>query len=161
QAGFNTYLGLWRGPTDARLEVLRKAGMHVICEQTPASLRYIDNQTIIGWMHGDEPDNAQWLGANSSYGPPITPERIVESFHHLKEADPSRPVILNLGQGVAWDQWYGRGSRSNHPEDYPKYLEGSDIASFDIYPAVHDNKQIAGRLDYVARGVERLVRWSE
>ena len=26
--------------------------------------------------------------------------------------------MLNLGQGVAWDGWYGRGVRTNHPEDY-------------------------------------------
>ena len=24
--------------------------------------------------------------------------------------------MLNLGQGVAWDGWYGRGTRTNHPE---------------------------------------------
>jgi hypothetical protein len=69
--------------------------------------------------------------------------------------------MLNLGQGVAWDGWYGRGTRSRHPEDYLKYLEGCDIASFDIYPAVHDSPEIAGKLWYVAEGVERLVRWSD
>jgi hypothetical protein len=69
--------------------------------------------------------------------------------------------MLNLGQGVAWDEWYGRGSRSNHPEDYPKYVQGCDIVSFDIYPVVHDKPQIAGHLNYVAKGVERLVHWTE
>jgi hypothetical protein len=69
--------------------------------------------------------------------------------------------VLNLGQGVAWDEWYGRGSRTRHPEDYVQYIEGCDIVSFDIYPAVHDNKQVAGRLEYVARGVERLRQWTK
>jgi hypothetical protein len=68
--------------------------------------------------------------------------------------------MLNLGQGVAWDGWYGRGVRNNHPEDYPHYIEGSDIVSFDIYPAVHERAEVAGKLWYVAQGVERLVRWS-
>jgi hypothetical protein len=68
--------------------------------------------------------------------------------------------MLNLGQGVAWDGWYGRGARSNHPEDYPKYLAGCDIVSFDIYPAVHDHKDVAGKLWLVSYGVERLVEWS-
>jgi len=27
-------------------------------------------------------------------------------------------VLLNLGQRVAYDQWIGRGARTNHPEDY-------------------------------------------
>src|SRR5262245_64222377 len=48
----------------------------------------------------------------------------------------------------------------SHPEDYPKYIEGGDVISFDIYPAVHDKPEIAGNLWYVARGVERLVQWS-
>jgi hypothetical protein len=158
-AGFNTYIGLWRGPTDAQLEALRQTGLNLICEQNAAALRHLEDAVIIGWMHGDEPDNAQSLADKSGWGPPIPPQKIVESFHRLQAADPSRPVMLNLGQGVAWDQWYGRGVRANHPEDYPKYLEGCDIASFDIYPVVHENKEIAGKLWYVPKGVERIVQW--
>jgi hypothetical protein len=78
----------------------------------------------------------------------------------VKEADPSRPVLLNLGQGVAWDNWIGRGVRRNKPEDYPHYLKGCDIASFDIYPAGHEHPDVAGNLWYVGRGVERLVKWT-
>jgi hypothetical protein len=159
-AGFNTFVGLWREPTEEQLATLKKAGIHLICEQNSAALRHLDDDSIIGWMHGDEPDNAQELPDKSGYGPPVAPEKIVESFHRMRSADPSRPIMLNLGQGVAWDQWYGRGSRSNHPEDYPKYVEGCDIVSFDIYPVVHDNKQVIGRLDYVGRGVERLIQWT-
>src|SRR5512135_2072267 len=61
QAGFNTYLGLWRGPTEDQLATLKKAGLHIICEQNETALRHLDDPTIIGWMHGDEPDNAQAL----------------------------------------------------------------------------------------------------
>jgi hypothetical protein len=125
------------------------------------ALNHLKDPTIIGWMHGDEPDNAQPLEKGAGYGPPIAPEKIVQHYNRLRAADPSRPVMLNLGQGVAWDGWYGRGSRSHHPEDYPKYLEGSDIVSFDIYPAVHDNPEVAGKLWFVAQGVERLVQWSD
>lgn len=78
----------------------------------------------------------------------------------MREADPSRPVMLNLGQGVAWDGWYGRGSRSRHPEDYPEYLKGCDIASFDIYPMNHESPEVAGNVSFVGRGVQRLVQWS-
>jgi hypothetical protein len=70
-------------------------------------------------------------------------------------------VLLNLGQGVAFDQYIGRGVRRNHPEDYPLYVRGADIVSFDIYPAVHDHPDVAGKLEFVPRGVERLIRWSE
>lgn len=45
-------------------------------------------------------------------------------------------------------------------EDYPEYVKGCDIASFDIYPAVHDKPEVAGKLEFVAQGVERLVQWT-
>ena len=69
-------------------------------------------------------------------------------------------MLLNLGQGVAWDNYIGRGVRRNHPEDYPEYIKGCDIASFDIYPAVHDHADVAGKLWFVADGVTRLRKWS-
>ena len=159
-AGINLYVGLWRGPTAAQLDELRKARMPVICDQNRFALEHKDDPIIAAWMHGDEPDNAQSLPSGQGYGPPILPERIVADYQRLRAADPSRPVLLNLGQGVAWDNYIGRGVRRNHPEDYPEYLKGCDIASFDIYPVVHDSPQIAGKLEYVARGVERLQDWA-
>jgi hypothetical protein len=111
-------------------------------------------------MHGDEPDNAQSLGRGKGYGPPIPPDKIVTGYKRIKDADASRPMMLNLGQGVAFDNYIGRGVRRNHPEDYPEYLKGCDIASFDIYPVNHDSKEVAGKLWFVAQGVERLVKWS-
>ena len=160
-AGFNTYVALWRGPTEAQLDELKKEGMHLICEQNQVALNHVQDSTIVGWMHGDEPDNAQPLRTEKGYGPPVAPEKIVEDYTRLRAADPSRPIMLNLGQGVAWDGWYGRGDRTRHPEDYPRYLAGCDIVSFDIYPAVHDSPEISGKLWYVAQGIERLIRWSE
>jgi len=56
------------------------------------------------------------------------PAKIVEDYHKLQKADPSRPVLLNLGQGVARDKSVGRGTRTNHPEDYPEYVKGCDKA---------------------------------
>ena len=134
--------------------------MPVICDQNSVALEQKDNPIIVGWMHGDEPDNAQPLGDGRGYGPPIKPAVIVRDYERIRAADPTRPVLLNLGQGVAWDNWIGRGARRNQPDDYPKYIKGCDIASFDIYPAVHSNPEVAGKLEFVARGVERLVKWS-
>ncbi len=159
-AGINLYVGLWRGPTSNQLSALQEAGMSVICSQSRAGLENRDHPGIVGWMHGDEPDNAQSLGQGKGYGPPILPEKIVRDYERMRAADPTRPVLLNLGQGVAWDNYIGRGVRRNHPEDYPEYVRGCDIASFDIYPAVHDKPEVAGKLEFVARGVERLVQWT-
>jgi hypothetical protein len=162
QAGINTYVGLWKGPTEEQLKALRDAGLKVICEQNQVGLKHRDDPTIVAWMHGDEPDNAQELGqGKKGYGPPIAPAKIIEEYRAMQKADPTRPVLLNLGQGVAWDGWYGRGTRTNHPEDYIEYVKGGDIVSFDIYPVVHDKPEVQGKLWYVARGVERLVQWSQ
>lgn len=159
-AGINVYVGLWKGPTEEQLAELKKHGMRVICGQNEVGLRHKDDPTIVGWMHGDEPDNAQALRGSKGYGPPILPEKIVQDYEALKKRDPSRPILLNLGQGVAWDGWIGRGVRTNHPEDYPEYVKGCDIASFDIYPACHDHREVAGKLWFVADGVSRLKKWS-
>ena len=159
-AGINTYVGLWKGPTESQLATLAAAGMKLICAQNATARKHLDEPVIIGWMHGDEPDNAQSLGESKGYGPPIPSSTIIADYLKIQAADPSRPVMLNLGQGVAWDGWYGRGVRTNHPEDYPEYIRGCDIVSFDIYPVAHSHPQILSNLWYVAQGVERLVKWS-
>jgi len=158
-AGINLFVGLWQGPTQEQLAELEAAGMPVICDHNEVGLAY-QGEAIVAWMHGDEPDNAQSLGEGQGWGPPIPPERIKADYERIRAADPSRPVVLNLGQGVAWDGWYGRGVRTNHPEDYAQYIEGCDIASFDIYPAVHDRAEVAGNLWYVPFGVDRLREWT-
>jgi hypothetical protein len=132
----------------------------VICHQNRLALEHVDDATIAGWMQQDEPDNAQSLGKGKGYGPPVTPAEVLQRYQRMRAADPSRPVLLNLGQGVAWDNWHGRGVRTNHPEDYPQYVKACDIASFDIYPVTHSHTQVSGNLWYVARGVERLVQWA-
>lgn len=159
-AGINLYVGLWRGPTGDQLAELQRAGVSVICSQSRAGLENKENPVIVGWMHGDEPDNAQARPEGKGYGPPILPDRIAADYERIRAADPTRPVVLNLGQGVAWDNYIGRGVRRNRPEDYPEYVKGCDIASFDIYPAVHDNPEVAGKLEFVAKGVERLRDWA-
>jgi len=160
EAGINTYVALWRGPTQEQVDALNWVGMKLVCHQNEFGLKQKDDPTIIAWMHGDEPDNAQEK-KGGGYGPPILPEKIISDYKKIRAADPSRPVLLNLGQGVAWDGYVGRGVRTNHPEDYSEYLKGSDIVSFDIYPVVHDHPDILGKLYKVAEGVDRLRKWGE
>lgn len=153
ELGIDLYVGLWEGPTEAQLAELDRAGMKVICPQNPVGLAH-RGDTIVGWMHGDEPDNAQ--AAAVGYGPPIPPATLVEAYEKLHRADPTRPVLLNLGQGAAWDGWHGRGARTNHPEDYPEYCKGCDLVSFDIYPVTHQKPAVTGKLEFVGQGVRRL-----
>lgn len=158
--GINLYIGLWKGPTESQLAELRRHQMPVICFQNEYALAHLDEKLFVGWMHEDEPDNAQPIPGGKGYGPPIPPAKIIEAYEQMRRRDPSRPVLLNLGQGVAWDGWHGRGTRTNHPEDYPEYVRGGDIVSFDIYPVVHPKPAVAGKLWYVARGVQRLRQWA-
>lgn len=155
-AGINLYLGLRHGPTTAQLAALDKTGMRVICTQNAVGLENKSNPIIAGWLHHDEPDNAHHKGP----GPLISPEEIQHAYQAMRTADPSRPVLLNLGEGVAWDDYPGRGVRRHHPEDYPEYIKGCDIASFDIYPVVHASRAVAGHLEFVAQGVQRLAEWT-
>ena len=161
-AGINLYIGLWKGPTEKQLAELKKADMPVICAQNAVGLKHVNDKTIVGWMHGDEPDNAQRKPkGQKGWGPPIKPEAIIRDYQKIKKADPSRPVLLNLGQGVAHDNYIGRGVRRGHMEDYPQYVKGCDVISFDIYPVVHRRSYIAGKLEYVPKGVMRLRKWAE
>lgn len=152
-AGINLYIGLWQGPTEAQLAELKAAGMSVICEQNEVGLAHKADQTIVGWMHADEPDNAQAVKdpatGRDSWGGPVPPASIVANYQKLREADPTRPILLNLGQGVANDEWIGRGNGAL-PDDYLTYVRGGDIISFDVYP-VADFKDGENRLWYLPR----------
>jgi hypothetical protein len=164
RAGINLYVALWQGPTEPQLATLKAAGMSVICGQTRIGLAHRDDPTIIGWMHGDEPDNAQEIRDEKTgrrrYGPPVAPAKIVAGYERLRAADPTRPVMLNLGQGVANDEWKGRGPGASL-DDYPAYIRGADLISFDVYPVAGlDRPDRADLLWYVPKGVDRLVKWT-
>jgi hypothetical protein len=164
QAGINMYVALWKGPTAVQFATLRAAGMPVICDQNRFALAHKNDPTIAAWMHGDEPDNAQEVTdpktGRRGYGPPVKPSRIEADYHRIHDADPSRPVMLNLGQGVANDAWKGRGSGASL-DDYPGYIKGADVVSFDVYPVVGlERPDGADFLWYVAKGVDRLVKWT-
>ncbi len=157
--GINFYAGLWDGPTEQQLKQLQAAKMPVFAPQNDLALKKEFRDILAGWTLPDEPDNAQ-ASAGGGLGPPVSPDFLSQLYREMKARDPERPILLNLGQGVAWDQWHGRGTRTNHPEDYEEYVQAADILSFDIYPITHPDGGIRGRLDYVARGVDRLIGWT-
>jgi hypothetical protein len=159
--GINLFVGLWDGPTQDDLDKLTSAGMPVICDQNEFALAHIEKykNIIAGWMHMDEPDNAQSDG-NGGYGPCVSPDTIIRKYAALKLSDPLRPVYLNLGQGVANIDYIGRGSACHARTDlYPRYIQGCDIASFDIYPVNSEYAAIKGNLWYVAKGIDSLRMW--
>jgi hypothetical protein len=152
--GINYFVGLFDGPTESQLSTLASAGMPTVCDQSGFWQAHLNDSTIRGWLQPDEPDNAQ---ANSSGGfdPCIAPTTIQAGYSRMKSNDPTRPVWLGLGRGVADTQWVGRGTCTGHTEMYPEYQKGGDILSFDIYPV---NEGVP--LELVAAGVDNLRGWS-
>ncbi|HSB13707.1 MAG TPA: hypothetical protein VLE22_04560, partial [Bryobacteraceae bacterium] len=153
--GINLYVGLWRGPNDEQLAALAAAGMPVLAGQRKPAMASLNSRMIRGWTIGDEPDNAQ-SKPGGGYGPCIFPPAIVDQYRGIQSADATRPVYLNLGQGVANDAYVGRGVCRGHSEHYAEYIRGADIVSYDVYPV---NSKYP--LWWVGEGVERLRRWGE
>ena len=157
--GINLYIGLWQGPTGNQLSSLREAGMPVMCSQNSTGLGHLDDSIIVGWTQQDEPDNAQADGSGG-YDPCIDPEIIEEIYDQMREKDPTRPVYLNLGQGVSYINWVGRGTCTGDTLSYPEYIKGCDIVSFDIYPVTSRYDLVRDNLWYVPQGIDNLRRWS-
>lgn len=153
--GVNLFVGLWEGPTDDQLATLAAAGMPVACDQNTVGLEHIGDDGIVAWTHQDEPDNAQAL-PEGGYGPCIEREQIVQLYETMRAADGTRPVYLNLGQGVAYEDYIGRGVCSGHLEHYAEYAAGADIVSFDIYPVNSEYDPVRGNPWFVAQGIDRL-----
>ena len=161
--GINTFVGLWRPPTAADLAQLESQGMNLIVEQTPEALALRDSPVIRGWLHIDEPDNAQPNG-KGGYGDCISSEELIRRYDETRSRDPTRPVYLGFGQAVANPLWPGRGAKCGAippAEYYTKASRGADIVDFDIYPVVETRQTgVMGRLDLVGRGVRNLRKWT-
>src|SRR5271165_2428749 len=155
--GINTFVGLWEGPTEAQLAELSKTGLYVVAEQNEVGLNSPNRGIIKGWMQGDEPDNAQIAGLGR-FGPCIPAAEVARRSRALKDRDPTRPVLVTFGRGVADPSWHGRGTCTGDVKYYDVAVEGADIVSFDIYPVGSDTPRVKGKLEYVAQGVANLVK---
>ena len=60
--GINTFVGLWNGPTEAQRTELARNEMFVVATQNKVALTSVNHGVIKGWLHDDEPDNAQPIG---------------------------------------------------------------------------------------------------
>jgi hypothetical protein len=155
--GINVFLGLWQGPTADQLEAVRAAGVSTVCAQTELALH---DPGVIAWMHdNDSPDNAQER-PDGGYDPCLPAATVKATYARLTKKDPTRPVLLQFGRGVAGDSWVGRGDCTGRLDLYPGYLEGADISAFHVYPVNADDATTAGKLWLYADGVDRLRAWS-
>jgi hypothetical protein len=162
--GINMFIGMWGGLDQKKLNDLKEAEVKVICEQDSFGLSHLNESAIYGWMHGDEPDNAQMNRKTRKYDPCVDPAIIIKSYGEIKKNDPSRPVYINLGQGVSYLNYIGRGECRGDIDKYKistnGYLKGCDIASFDIYPVNNRDAETQNNLWYVPKGIDSLISWS-
>lgn len=161
--GINMYVGLWKQLDKKQFDLLSSAGIKLICDQNAFGLAHKTDPILFGWMNGDEPDNAQWNKETQTYDPCIDPEQIIDNYEKVKEKDPDHPYYLNLGQGVSYTNWVGRGECKGRIDMYCKknngYLKGCDIASFDIYPVNNNDPNVRDNLWMVAKGIDSLRVW--
>ena len=139
-----------------QLKQLADAGMPVLAGFKDGLLEMPNNNVVRGWTMMDEPDNAQ-SKPSGGYGSCVLPPAIAEQYQKWKSADPSRPVYLNLGQGVVNENYVGRGSVcARHDEHYAEYIAATDIVSYDVYP-------VNGKypLWWVGAGIDRLRKWAK
>ena len=155
--GINTFVGLYHGPTEAQLAALAQQNMFAITGQNEVGLKSLHGHVIKAWMQGDEPDNAQPLPLGG-YGTCIPANEVARRTREMKTRDPTRPVMINFGQGVANEFWRGRGACNGDQTYYNSAIQGADIISYDIYPVGSKTPQVKGRLEYVARGVTNLLK---
>ncbi|MEA4936036.1 MAG: T9SS type A sorting domain-containing protein [Paludibacter sp.] len=163
-AGFNMYV-VPDVLTETRYNYLKAAGMKMIYMQNSFGLSHMDDPDIYAWHIGtDEPDNAQWNEVTQTYDSCINPRIMINTYNQIKANDPSRPVYLNLGPGVADLNWSGRGKCRNNLDTYREstngYLKGGDIVSFDIYPVNGAYYTSKDKLWYVPKGVDSLKVWT-
>jgi hypothetical protein len=169
QLGVNIYVGNNAGTDSmamADLATIQKLGLYAILGQDSVGLADIADPTVAAtvvgwWMSPDEPDNAQ-PASGGGYGPPVSPATLVTQYGAYKAKDPTRPVFLGLGQGVAYDAWEGRGSGAPAESGY---VAASDIIAFDIYPYNNcggdtNEKATCGQFWLNAFGVDRLHTWA-
>jgi Beta-galactosidase len=158
--GINTFVGLWEGPTEEQLAALAQQHMFAVAEQNDVGLKSANRHIIKAWMQRDEPDNAQPILFGLLHGTCIPAAEVVRRTGEMKARDPTRPVLINFGQGVANEFWRGRGPCNGDQRYYDIAIQGADILSYDIYPVGSDTPRVKGKLEYVARGVTDLVKRS-
>ena len=163
EGAVNIYVGLWNELDKPQFSLLKEAGMKLICEQNAFGLEHKSDPILFGWMKGDEPDNAQWNEDTKTYDPCIDPQQVINQYHKAKGKDQDHPYYLNLGQGVTYTNWIGRGECSGRTDMYPVknngYLKGCDIVSFDIYPVNSKDTMVRDKLWMGAKGIDSLRTW--
>ena len=153
EIGVNLFIALWKGPTESQLAELAQHNMPVFATQNDVGLASRYGKMIRGWiLNEDEPDNSQPLASRGA-GSCMPAKEVAAETLAIKHKDPTRPVLVGFGRGVADPNWRGRGFCTSDMAYYDEAGVGADILAFDVYPVASGYGR---RLDYPARGIDRL-----
>jgi hypothetical protein len=135
--GVNVFVGLYNWPPDTgQLATLKSAGIPVIAGGYAGSTSEIatilsnpNAKSVEGYQMYDEPDMP-----NTSAGC-LSPSSLKTMANADMSADPTRPVHINFGKGVAIPGWFvgGANCSSNTDQQATLYLQSCDICSVDYY----------------------------
>ncbi|HHY83086.1 MAG TPA: DUF4082 domain-containing protein [Clostridiales bacterium] len=156
--GINTYIGLSSGGFNETVyNTLKQYGMKAIVNMNNYARQNMDKveEVVLAWLQEDEPDIARFTPDWWPL-PPISPEETFRRYVEFKRYNKTKPVYMNLSQGVAKPDWPGRGVDTNYTYMYPEYAKGADILSFDVYPV-----NSGYDLSLVAKGVDNLYGYSD
>jgi hypothetical protein len=171
--GINTFVGLWDWPPDAgQLAALRAAGLTVIAggwegdtgSAGQARAHPLGAGTLTGYLLFDEPDLNQANGTPEGGGC-IVPATVQAAAARIRAFDPSRPVFVGYGKGVAlYDSFGGRGPgcfQRDNGADAVEYMKACDICAVDYY-AVGDPYEVAPRRGLFRYGVtvDNMLRFT-
>jgi len=135
------------------LDALHKEGMYGIIGYSAesAEARLHEHPATLGWHVADEPDQ-------SNQGvPAVSYDELAVILAKVRALSPAKPLFMNLSCGVADERWIGRGLKD---ADYPKYCSLADVVSYDIYPCNSLGADGPDRLHMVAKGMDRLTKWT-
>jgi len=137
----------------AWLDALQKEGMYGIIGYSAesAKARLHEHPATLGWHVADEPDQ-------SNQGvPAVSYDDLAVILAKVRALAPAKPLFMNLSCGVADERWIGRGLKD---ADYPKYCSLADVVSYDIYPCNSLGGDGPERFHMVAKGMDRLAKWT-
>jgi hypothetical protein len=151
--GVNIFVGGESGNAAAWCDELAKSGCVGFVgwrNRSPEQLAQIAaSPGFLGWMHGDEPDNAGEV--NGEFRSTATPPaELIARYQAMKASKAPAPMYLNLGQGLANANW-----QSTPDEMYKDFMKCADVVCYDVYPT-STMPDGANRLILTARGVSRL-----
>jgi hypothetical protein len=159
--GVNMIYSVASDLTESNLDILEKAGVPGIWVQNDIGISSGKKSAIGGWRGSHEPDNAQWNETRQAYDPCLDPLAVQQLYNSIKSKDSTRPVFVIFDPAVGYENWWGRGTECfGKMGMYPEYIKGADAISFDIYPYAQCSGPYKDRPDFVAKGVERLVKWA-